>query len=123
MPIVTKDIIQKVISAAQSFRAVTTGLPITESIKEVDSQGRILRSIDRSDLWLIQTPQIFKREDIHLAHQEALKQGWEEATDDAFLVEKMGIPVKIIKGEESNIKVTTHHDLQIARFLMSNKSA
>ena len=122
-PFVTKDLIQKVISAAQSFRAVTTGLPITESVKEVDSQGRILRSIDRSDLWLIQTPQIFRREDIHLAHQEALKQGWEEATDDAFLIEKMGIPVKIIKGEESNIKVTTSLDLQIARFLMSNKSA
>jgi 2-C-methyl-D-erythritol 4-phosphate cytidylyltransferase len=122
-PFVTKDLIQKVISAAQSSRAVTTGLPITESLKEVDSQGRILRSIDRSDLWLIQTPQIFRREDIHLAHQEALKQGWKEATDDAFLIEKMGIPVKIIKGEESNIKVTTRHDLQIARFLISNKGA
>jgi 2-C-methyl-D-erythritol 4-phosphate cytidylyltransferase len=121
-PLVTKDLIQKAISAAQSFRAVTTGLPITESVKEVDSQGRILRSIDRSDLWLIQTPQIFRREDIHLAHQEALEQGWKEATDDAFLIEKMGIPVKIIKGEESNIKVTTPLDLQIARFLMLNES-
>jgi 2-C-methyl-D-erythritol 4-phosphate cytidylyltransferase len=122
-PFVTKDLIQRVISAAQGFRAVTTGLPINESVKQVDGQGWILRSIDRSDLWLIQTPQIFKREDIHLAHQEALKQGWKEATDDAFLIEKMGIPVKIIRGEESNMKVTTPHDLKMARFLISNQGA
>jgi 2-C-methyl-D-erythritol 4-phosphate cytidylyltransferase len=122
-PLVTKDLIQKVISAAYNFRAVTTGLPITESVKAADSQSRILRSIDRSDLWLIQTPQIFRREDIHRAHQEALKQGWKEATDDAFLIEKMGIPINIIEGEQSNIKVTTPYDLQIARFLISNKRA
>jgi len=122
-PFVTTDLIQKVITTAHRFRAVTTGLPITESVKQVDGQGWILRSIDRRDLWLIQTPQIFRREDIHLAHQEALKQGWKEATDDAFLIEKMGIPVKIIEGKESNIKVTTPHDLQLARFLISNKRA
>ncbi|MBW2332377.1 MAG: 2-C-methyl-D-erythritol 4-phosphate cytidylyltransferase [Deltaproteobacteria bacterium] len=102
-PLVTTELIEKVIKAAKKFRAVITGLPVKETVKELDDQSMVLRSVDRSQLWLIQTPQM--------------------ATDDAFLIEKMGIPVKIIEGEENNIKVTTPRDLDIARFLMSKKSA
>lgn len=122
-PLVTDGLLQRVIKAAENFRAVITGLPVKETVKEIDSQGRVLGSIDRRRLWLIQTPQIFRWEDINLAHQQALKHGWEEAADDSFLIEKMGIPVKIIEGEEDNIKVTTPQDLEIARFLISKKSA
>ena len=122
-PLVTNGLIERVIKAANDFRAVITGLPVKETVKEADSKGRVLRSIDRGHLWLIQTPQIFRWEDIHLAHQKAIRHGWEEATDDAFLIEKMGIPVKMIEGEEDNIKVTTPQDLDIARFLISKKSA
>jgi 2-C-methyl-D-erythritol 4-phosphate cytidylyltransferase len=122
-PLVTNGLIERVIKAANDFRAVITGLPVKETVKEADSKGRVLRSIDRGHLWLIQTPQIFRWEDIHLAHQKAIRHGWEEATDDAFLIEKMGIPVKMIEGEEDNIKVTTPQDLDMARFLMSKKSA
>jgi len=122
-PLVSNVLIESVIKASKDHRAVITGLPVTETVKETDSKDRVLRSIDRRDLWLIQTPQIFRWEDIHLAHQEALKHGWEEATDDAFLIEKMGIPVKIIKGEDDNVKITTPQDLDMARFLISKKSA
>lgn len=122
-PLVTNGLIERVIKAANDFRAVITGLPVKETVKEADSKGRVLRSIDRGHLWLIQTPQIFRWEDIHLAHQKAIRHGWEEATDDAFLIEKMGIPVKMIEGEEDNIKVTTPQDLDMARFLISKKSA
>ena len=121
-PFVSIELIEKVIKTARRFRAVITGLPVTETIKRVDSNVNVLETIERNDLWLVQTPQIFAREDIHLAHQEALKRGWAEATDDAFLVEKMGISVKIIEGEERNIKITTPHDLQVARFLLSTES-
>jgi 2-C-methyl-D-erythritol 4-phosphate cytidylyltransferase len=121
-PFVSTELIKKVIKAARRFRAVITGLPVTETIKQAGSKGNVLRTLERRDLWLMQTPQIFRREDIHLAHQEALKRGWTEATDDAFLVEKMGISVKIIEGEERNIKITTPHDLQVARFLLSTES-
>ena len=122
-PLVTTELIEKVIKAAKKFRAVITGLPVKETVKELDDQSMVLRSVDRSQLWLIQTPQIFRFEDINLAHQKAIKDGCEEATDDAFLIEKMGIPVKIIEGEENNIKVTTPRDLDIARFLLSKRSA
>ena len=121
-PFVSIELIEKVIKAARRFRAVITGLPVTETIKQAGSKGNVLRTIERRDLWLMQTPQIFRREDIHLAHQEALKRGWTEATDDALLVEKIGISVKIIEGEERNIKITTPHDLQVARFLLSTES-
>ena len=122
-PLVTTGLIEKVIKAAKKFRAVITGLPVKETVKELDDQGMVSQSVHRSHLWLIQTPQIFQFEDINLAHQKAIQDGWEEATDDAFLIEKMGIPVKIIKGEENNIKITTPRDLDIARFLMSKRSA
>ena len=121
-PFLSIELIEKVIKAARRFRAVITGLPVTETIKQAGSKGNVLRTIERRDLWLMQTPQIFRREDIHLAHQEALKRGWTEATDEAFLVEKIGISVKIIEGEERNIKITTPHDLQVARFLLSTES-
>lgn len=121
-PLVTTELIERIIKAAKDFRAVITGLPVKETVKEIDGQGRVLRSVDRSQLWLIQTPQIFRWEDINLAYQKALTHGWEEATDDAFLIEKMGIPVNIIEGEENNIKVTTSQDLDIARLLISKKS-
>jgi len=121
-PFVSIELIEKVIKAARRYRAVITGLPVTETIKRADSKANVLKTIERNALWHIQTPQIFTREDIHLAHQEALKRGWTEATDDASLVEKMGISAKIIEGEERNIKITTPHDLQVARFLLSTES-
>jgi 2-C-methyl-D-erythritol 4-phosphate cytidylyltransferase len=120
-PFVSTALIEKVIKAARHFRAVITGLPVTETIKQVDSNGHVLGTIDRSDLWCAQTPQIFRRKDIQLAHQEALRQGWTDSTDDAFLVEKIGISVKIIEGEGRNMKITTPHDLQVARFLLSTE--
>jgi 2-C-methyl-D-erythritol 4-phosphate cytidylyltransferase len=122
-PLVTTELLERVIKTAKDFRAVITGLPVKETVKEIDNQGRVIRSVDRRHLWLIQTPQIFRWEDIHMAHQKSLTHDWEEATDDSFLIEKMGIPVKIIEGEEDNIKVTTSQDLDMARFLISKKSA
>jgi 2-C-methyl-D-erythritol 4-phosphate cytidylyltransferase len=121
-PFVTHELLEKVIRAARQFRAVITGLPIKETVKEIDNRGKVLRSVDRRRLWLIQTPQIFRWQDINLAHQEALAHDWQEATDDAFLMERMGIPVKIIEGEQDNIKVTTPQDLELARLLLSKHS-
>lgn len=121
-PFVSAELIERVIRGAQQFRAVIPGVPLKETIKQADREGTVIRSIDRSHLWLIQTPQIFTIEDIRLAHQEAVKQGWREVTDDALLLEKLGIPIKIIEGEEGNIKVTTPHDLEVARFLIATRS-
>jgi 2-C-methyl-D-erythritol 4-phosphate cytidylyltransferase len=79
----------------------------------------VVRTVDRHRVWMVQTPQAFRYHDILKAHHMALTEGWEEATDDAFLVERIGVPVTVVEGSEKNIKVTTPHDLELARFLLS----
>lgn len=121
-PIIDEELIEKVIGAAIIHRAVITGLPARETVKEIDRTSRVVKTYDRNTVWLVQTPQVFRYEDILLAHETAVNEGWEEATDDAFLVERLGIPVNVIEGSEKNIKITTPHDLEMARFLMKKKT-
>jgi 2-C-methyl-D-erythritol 4-phosphate cytidylyltransferase len=87
-------------------------------VKETDQAGLVVKTHDRKSLWLVQTPQAFRYEDILKAHRQALEENWEEMTDDALLMERTGVPVKIIEGSEDNIKITTPGDLELARFLV-----
>jgi 2-C-methyl-D-erythritol 4-phosphate cytidylyltransferase len=116
-PFIETGLIEKVVSAARSDRAVVTALPAKETVKEVDVDGSVIKSLDRRRIWMVQTPQVFRYEDIMKAHQKAGKEQGEEATDDAMLVERMGIPVKVVHGSEYNIKITTPHDLEILQYL------
>jgi len=121
-PMITEGLIEKVIDAAMTHRAVITGLPARETVKEIDHTSQVIKTYDRKIVWLVQTPQAFRYEDILLAHRTAVNEGWEEATDDAFLVERLGIPVHVIDGSENNIKITTPHDLEMAKFLIGSKA-
>ena len=117
-PVIDKALIERVIEKAKTHRAVITALPAKETVKEVTGQGEVVKTYDRKSVWLVQTPQVFRYQDIAAAHQKALSEGWEEATDDSLLVERLGIPVNVIEGSEKNIKVTTPFDLELARFLL-----
>jgi 2-C-methyl-D-erythritol 4-phosphate cytidylyltransferase len=117
-PFIDTGLIQRAVDAAMKERAVITALPAKDTAKKVGEGGFVIRTYERKLLWLVQTPQVFRYEDIMAAHQKALLEGWDEITDDALLIEKMGIPVKVILGSEHNIKVTTPHDLELARLLM-----
>jgi 2-C-methyl-D-erythritol 4-phosphate cytidylyltransferase len=117
-PLVRPEMIQKVAAAAKEVGAVVAALPAKETVKQVDSGQLVSRTLDRGRLWLVQTPQAFRYEEILKAHWRALDEGWEEVTDDALLLERMGIPVHVIEGAEDNIKVTTPYDLELARFLL-----
>jgi len=117
-PLIDQDLLKRVLEAAASHPAVIAALPAKETVKEVNDDGGVVRTVDRRRLWMVQTPQVFRYGDIVMAHQMALSRGWEGATDDAFLVEKMGIPVTVVVGSEQNIKVTTPHDLELARFFL-----
>ena len=117
-PIIDQGLLKRVITAAVTHRAVITALPAKETVKEVDDRHEVVRTYDRHRVWMVQTPQLFRYADILKAHHMAQAQGWEEATDDAFLVEKLGIPITVVEGSERNIKVTTPHDLELARFLL-----
>ena len=118
-PVISAAFIGRVVETAQGHRAVITGLPVKQTVKGVNSRYEVVKTYDRQSIWLIQTPQIFRYNDILSAHEKALHEGWNNATDDSTLIEKLGIPVKVIEGSEQNIKVTTPYDLELARFLLN----
>ncbi len=117
-PVIDEALIESVVKKSKTHRAVITALPAKETVKEVTGLGEVVKTYDRNRVWLVQTPQVFRYKDIAAAHQKALFEGWEEATDDSLLVERLGIPVNVIEGSEKNIKVTTPDDLELARFFL-----
>lgn len=117
-PFVRPDFIESIVAVAQNRGAVIAGIPANDTIKEVDHGRRITKTWDRERLWLAQTPQVFQYSILQEAHQRAREQGWKDLTDDAQLVEKMGIPVYLMECSPLNIKVTTPADLLIARAIM-----
>ncbi|MFP4085633.1 MAG: 2-C-methyl-D-erythritol 4-phosphate cytidylyltransferase [Desulfobacteraceae bacterium] len=118
-PLITPELLRRVIDALSAYRAVIAALPARETVKEINPLGEVVRTYERDRVWMAQTPQAFRYEDILQAHQRALDRGWQEATDDAFLAERCGIPVKVVEGLERNIKITTPFDLEMARLLMN----
>lgn len=114
-PGVTDAMIGRVIDAVRHDGAATAALPVADTIKAVDSAGRITQTVDRSRLWRAQTPQGFRREIIVRAHREA--SGSVDATDDAALCERLGIPVTVVHGDELAMKVTEEADFARAEAL------
>jgi 2-C-methyl-D-erythritol 4-phosphate cytidylyltransferase len=96
-------------------------IPVKDTIKVVEhSTQQITRTPDRRQLWAAQTPQGFEVDRLTRCHDEGVRQGW-EVTDDAALFEQCGLPVKIVEGEETNLKVTTPVDLAIAEFILRQR--
>ena len=118
-PFVSPYLIEQIVNAAYEYRAVTAAIPAKDTIKEVDKNGLVIGTFERQLLWQVQTPQVFRYEDIKSAHRRAAEEDWGEVTDDAFLMEKIGIPVKVVEGSEKNIKITTKFDIEYAKFLLS----
>jgi 2-C-methyl-D-erythritol 4-phosphate cytidylyltransferase len=113
-PLVTADIVERGLAAARDTGAAIAAVPVTDTIKVV-AAGRIVATPNRGTLWAAQTPQVFRREIILRAHERAAG----TASDDAALVEALGIPVRVFQGAYGNIKVTTPVDLQIAATLLT----
>lgn len=111
-PLIKKDTITYVLEAVLDKNAVTVMTKTTDTIKEVDSSGRIIRTIDRSKLYNTQTPQAFKTSIIKDVH-EKLKDG--NFTDDCSMLEELNIPVYIVNGSYTNIKITIKSDLDFAK--------
>jgi 2-C-methyl-D-erythritol 4-phosphate cytidylyltransferase len=98
-----------------------TAVPVKDTIKVVDPVTHIVTSTpDRRQLWAAQTPQGFEVERLRQCHRAGIQQGW-EVTDDAALFEQCGLPVQIVEGEETNLKVTTPVDLAIAEFILRQR--
>ena len=120
-PLVRTELIRDVVEAATKDGAAIAAIPAKDTVKEVNGDMVVTRTHDRRRIWLVQTPQAFRFEEILAAHRKAQIEGWDEVTDDALLMEKVGIPVRVLEGSEENIKVTTPHDLELARFLLSRR--
>ena len=108
-PLVDQAMIDRVVAKAREGLAVVPGLPVVDTIKEVDGEGMVVRTHDRARLWRIQTPQGFPRDIIERAHREA-RVANVSATDDAGLCERLGIPVVLVPGSDRAMKVTEESD-------------
>ncbi len=117
-PFITAGLIESCIRAAAEEGASTVGVPLKDTVKEVAADGRVMRTCDRSLLWLTQTPQAFRRDIIENAHRAAVRDNF-RGTDDASLVERLGISVRMIRGDYGNIKITTPEDLILAEALLA----
>ena len=110
-PLVDEALIERVVARAREGECVVPGLPVSDTIKEVDETGRVVRTLDRAKLWRVQTPQGFPRELIERAHREA-RAARVTATDDAALCERIGVPVSIVAGSDRAMKVTDESDFE-----------
>ncbi|MDO8730334.1 MAG: 2-C-methyl-D-erythritol 4-phosphate cytidylyltransferase [Candidatus Omnitrophota bacterium] len=113
-PLVTPALIEAAIQAARRAKAAIVAVPVVPTIKQARDRW-VVKTLDRSTLWAVQTPQVFERKLLEEAHRRS--NGF-AATDDAALVEAMGKRVKIVPGSERNIKVTTPEDRMIAEALL-----
>ncbi len=110
-PLVTTGMIERVIAEARRGHGAVAALPVVDTLKRVDAEGRITASVPRDGLWRAQTPQGFPREMIERAHREARAAGTHAAaTDDASLCEALGLPVHVVAGSERALKVTDEAD-------------
>jgi 2-C-methyl-D-erythritol 4-phosphate cytidylyltransferase len=116
-PLIDPLLITACIKAAETNGACAPGIPVYDTIKRVSGAAIIAGTVERKGLWLIQTPQVFRYAVIAEAHERALRDGY-LGTDDASLVERLGLPVTLISGSKSNIKVTTAEDLTMAAALL-----
>jgi 2-C-methyl-D-erythritol 4-phosphate cytidylyltransferase len=116
-PFASVSLIERCVEFAADKEAVVVGLPARDTIKIVSQEGRIQSTPERSSLWEIQTPQVFKRELIIRAHERA-EQEDVEVTDDAMLVERLGKAVFVVEGERTNFKITVPEDVWLAEALL-----
>jgi 2-C-methyl-D-erythritol 4-phosphate cytidylyltransferase len=111
-PLVSADLLARCLGAAAEHGAATSALPLADACKEVDAQGFVRRSQERASLVLVQTPQAF-RFDLLLRAHRAGKEQHAVVDDDAELVERLGLPVRVVPGDRRNLKITTPDDLPV----------
>lgn len=118
----TADLLDRCAEALQDCPGLIAAIAVKDTIKIVDETGLIQDTPDRRNLWAAQTPQGFDVKLLKECHDRGKKLGW-QVTDDAALFEKCGLPVRIVEGEETNLKVTTPVDLAIAEFILQQRLA
>ncbi len=118
-PCIKPEHIEKTVKKAIQTGAAALGCPVTDTLKKVSENGFIENTINRENLWAIQTPQVFKKELLVKAYNEG---NCENATDDCMLLESIGISVSMVEGDRSNIKVTLQEDIDLVSSILSKEN-
>lgn len=118
-PFIAPSVISELVAAAQSSGAAIAAVPVKDTIKKAEN-GIITETVDREQLWMIQTPQAFQYELILAAARAAEKDGF-LGTDEAMLVERLDHPVKIVESTYENVKMTTPEDLIYGKAILENR--
>ena len=119
-PFITGTLVRDVVRAAERFGAAVCGIPVRETVKR-HREGFVQATVDRDGLWLVQTPQAFRRTLLWEAHEKARGEGF-LGTDDAVLVERLGVPVRMVPGFAENLKITTREDWVRAKVLVTGRA-
>lgn len=121
-PLVVAADVVRCIEDAAAVGAAVLGVQVKPTIKEVDASGMVIKTLNRSKLWEVQTPQVIRPELLRKGYEKVAREGL-AVTDDVSIIEALGEPVKITMGDYTNIKVTTPEDMFIAeRFMDERKS-
>lgn len=118
--LVSEEVIRRCITSLETNGSGVASMAITDTIKRVDEQERALETLDRAKLRAMQTPQAFRVAELRRAHAQALSAGF-VATDDAALLEHIGLPVYLCEGSKENIKLTTAFDIRLAEVILSSR--
>jgi 2-C-methyl-D-erythritol 4-phosphate cytidylyltransferase len=117
-PLVSDEMIERVVRSVRDGHATIAALPVVDTLKEVDESGAVVRTVERERLWRAQTPQGFPRETIVRVHRDA-HANRVHGTDDAALCERLGIPVRVVRGSERAMKLTEEPDFARAEALFT----
>jgi len=119
-PLVTAEQLERAVDAAYRYGAAGVGVPVKDTIKQVDTEGWIQYTPDRSALWAVQTPQVFDMALLYRCYREVAGFG-RRFSDDCGVVEACGFPVKMVMGSYENLKITTPEDLTMAEAILRRR--
>lgn len=117
-PCVDRSMVYRGLEAAQSTGAAVAAVPVTDTVKVVEEGVRVVETLDRSRLWAVQTPQVFRRDLL----EAAFSQVRDDVTDEATMLERLGHTVSVFTGDYGNLKVTTPQDLVIAEAILASRA-
>ncbi|MBU0728334.1 MAG: 2-C-methyl-D-erythritol 4-phosphate cytidylyltransferase [Proteobacteria bacterium] len=121
-PLISPELIEQTIGKARVTGAAMLAIPVKDTLKKVNEQGGIIKTIDRSTLWQAQTPQVVRADLLRKAFAAADNDGF-VGTDEASLLEHIGLPVTVVEGSERNIKITRPEDLLVAEALLHHEKS
>lgn len=119
-PLVSHALLERIFAAAYESGAAVPALPVADTIKRATQEGQVVHTLDRGELFTVQTPQVFRADWLREVYQTATEEA-SEPTDDATLLERKGYPVRLVPGDPTNVKLTTPEDLLYIQWLFERR--